>query len=376
MNRLLILSICIAALFVGCKKKAEVVVEEKIRAVKFANVKSAYTTTSNEFSGVSESGKQSNLSFRVTGNLRTLSVEEGDKVRRGQSLASIDPTDYKVQLEQAQANLKQAEVSYQGVQSQVTLAQSSYKRIESLYENNSVSLSEFENAKTQYENAKAQLDASQAQIDAARAAVNASKNQVSYAFLSAPYSGTIQQINVEVNELVPAGNPVMVIGSSGQIQVSVGIPEIYISQVKKGQKVDVQFSSIGDKVLKGTINEIGYNTENAATYPVKVLMDKTNDALRPGMAARVKFNFDTHKANSNQTYPMVPAEAVGQDANGNYVFVLEEDGANRKVKKQTVSIGKLTQQGYEITGGLQGNEVVATAGLKSLLNGMTVKLME
>ncbi len=362
-------------LLFSCKKK----VEEQIvvlRPVKYTKVSSVHATNTNEFSGVTQAGKQSNLSFRVTGNLRSLKVKEGDRVKKRQSLASIDPTDYNVQLEQALANLKSAEVQYQGTESQVSLALSSYKRIESLYESNSVSLSDFENAKSNYENAQAQLEVSQAQIDAARAAKDASKNQVSYSYLNAPYAGIIQQINVEVNELVPAGNPVMVLSAEGDAEVSVGIPEIFIGQIKKGQKVKIKFS-IADDEYDGLISEIGFNGRNSATYPVTVKILGTKKTIRPGMAAKVKFNFNIDDVDLKQRYPMIPAGAVGEDANGRFVFLLNSsDSKVTTVNKHYVKIGSLTNQGFEIIEGLKGDEKVATAGLKSLLDGMQVKLLE
>ena len=107
MRNSIILSMIILLIFSGCKQKQEVV-EEALRPVRYVQVRSGNSATSNEFSGVAQSANQSNLSFRVSGNITALDVKEGETVRRGQLLASIDAIDYIVQLEQNQANLKQA----------------------------------------------------------------------------------------------------------------------------------------------------------------------------------------------------------------------------------------------------------------------------
>ncbi len=378
-NKNFLIYILLIFTFFSCKPKTEEAQKTVLRPVKYAEITEGHSSNTNEFSGVAQSGKTSNLSFRVSGNIVRLNIKEGDLVKRGQRIASIDPTDYGVQLEQAQANLKSAEVQYKGVQSQVEVALSTYKRIETLYENNSVSLSEFEQAKTNYENAKAQLDASQAQIDAARSSVNAAKNQVSYAYLNAPFSGVIQQVNVDVNELIAAGNPICVLSAQGDPEVVVGIPEVYISQIKKRQNVVVSFSVLENQTFKGSISEIGFNLQNSATYPVTIKLLDSKVPIRPGMAAKVKFNFNPEEVGKHhhKHYPMAPANAVGEDNNGKFVFVLKDSGNKTAiVTKQTIEIGKLTNLGFEVVKGLQGGELVATAGLKSLLDGMEVKLLE
>ena len=87
------------------------------------------------FSGTAQSEKEAQLSFRVNGAISRLPIKVGDRVRRGQLIATIDATDYNVQHEQAKANLKSAETQIKSAEAQLLNAQSSYQRIEKLYEN-------------------------------------------------------------------------------------------------------------------------------------------------------------------------------------------------------------------------------------------------
>ena len=371
----IIINILLVVLMISCKKKTREVTEISVRPVKYAVVASGSQAKTNEFSGVSRAGKNSNLSFRVSGAITNLNVKEGDEVKRGERLASIDPTDFNVQLSQAQASLKAAEVQFEGMKSSSEVALSNFRRVEKLYEVNSVSLSDYEQAKTNYENAKAQLKAGQANIDVAKAQLNAARNQVGYTSILAPYNGRVDQLLVEVNEMVNAGAPVMNLSASGNLEIQVGIPELYIAQVKKGQNVEVKFSSIEDKAFNGKVNEIGVDP-NSSTFPVTILLSENAQEIRAGLVAKVKFNFNLDKIKQHELYPVVPVEAVGEDANGNFVFLLEEQGNEAIVKKRHLKLGKITLDGYEVLEGLSGGEKVATAGLRSLLVDMRVKLID
>ena len=99
------------------------------------------------------------------------------------------------------------------------------------------------------------------------------------------------------------------------------------------------------------------------------------EQIRPGMAANAEFTFKDYSA-EEKSKMTVPVEAVGKDNEGNFVFVLNKrsDGVHIAEKK-IINIGKLMQEGFELISGLEGGEIVATAGLKSLMNGSEVKLL-
>ena len=73
---------------------------------------------------------------------------------------------------------------------------------------------------------------------------------------------------------------------------------------------------------------------------------------------------------------MIPAKSVGEDAQGNFVFLIEESSTQTTVKKQAITVGKLTSNGFEILSGLSSGQKIATAGLQTLLNGQQVKLQK
>ena len=174
--------------------------------------------------------------------------------------------------------------------------------------------------------------------------------------------------------MIPSGNAVAVLSAVGEPEVRVGIPESFISGIRKGQKVDIHFSILSEKSFKGTVSEVAFSSSEASTYPVIVSIDKPSSEMRPGMAATVTFLTGTTK---NQTEKiMAPAKAIGEGPDGHFAFLLQKEGDIFTVKKAIVKIGDLMPEGFEIKEGLNEGDMIATAGLQSLLDGMKVKLLE
>ena len=385
MIRILFL-LLIAVTIVSCSKEEKEAVT-RIRPVKHLTIQKTSMVEDHTFTGIARAEQEANLSFKVAGTVSNLNVAVGDIVRRGQVIASLEPTDYEVSLQQAKAQEQGSKASQQSSETQVKSAQasyiaseSSYRRITKLYENNSVSLSEFEQAKANYEAAKAQYDAAQAQFEAAKFNTTASigqkqsaENQVTYTKLTAPFAGVISQKMVEQNELVNSGTPVVTLSTIGQPEVEVGIPEFLISKIKQGMTTSVSFSAIPGKTFEASVIEVGYSPVSGATYPITVDLNSGDGAIRPGMPANVTFHIDLPEDQSLQI--IVPTAAVGEDPNGRFVYRLNQGSDNlATVSRQSVSIGKLINEGFVITEGLNEGDIIASAGLNVLQDGDQVSL--
>ncbi|MEL6277086.1 MAG: efflux RND transporter periplasmic adaptor subunit, partial [Bacteroidota bacterium] len=326
------------------------------------------------FPGVAQAEKEANLSFRVSGTVRNLNIKLGDRVRKGQLIASLDPIDYSIQADQATASEKGAEANLQSAETTLINARANYQRIEKLYENNSVALSEFEQAKSSYESAQSQYEAAKTQVTSAEKQTQSARNQVNYTRLTAPFSGIITAVNIEANELVGSGSPIAILSSISKPEINVGIPENLISRIKKGQKADISFSVLPNQSFKGTVQEVSFAAGNAPTYPAIIRIDNASAEIRPGMAANVRFDLGDPGAEKKLVSPV---KAIGSGADGNYAFVLEttQEGSY-KVNKRSVKVGDLLPDGFIVLDGLQEGDLVATAGIKSLLDGMEVTLLE
>jgi membrane fusion protein, multidrug efflux system len=342
--------------------------------VQYEKVISTGLGNNNTFSGSCQSDNEATLSFKVAGKISKIAVEVGDKVSKGETIAIIDAVDYSITYDQAVDQLKGAMTKQASAETQRIANKSNYERVEKLYENNSVSVSEYDQAKAAYDVSVSQYEAAISQVSTAQKQVAAAKNQVGYTRLTAPFTGIITKVHVSENELVGSGNPIVDISAEGRPEVKVGIPETAIAAIKKGQKVNIHFSTIPNENFSGKVKEVGYSADNTTTYPVTISIDKPSSNMRPGMAASVTFSSDSDKPASSVL--VAPAKGIGQGPDGNFAFVIEKAGDQYTVKKTNVQIGALLPKGFEIKSGLKEGDMIATAGLKSLLDGLKVKVME
>ncbi|HSH51389.1 MAG TPA: efflux RND transporter periplasmic adaptor subunit [Bacteroidales bacterium] len=354
---LIILSILLLS---SCGSKEEP--EEQIRPVFYQKVGKKSVSEVRSFAGISQSHNKAKLSFRVGGNIEQIAVELGDTLKKGQVVARLDDTDYRI-------NYNKAVMSEKNAQVQLIAAQSAYQRIENLYTNNNASLSDFEKAKAQYESAVAMANTAEAQVSAA-------KNQLDYTVLSAPYDGAVTAIMADENEMAGAGQPIAEFSSTARIEVRTAVPENIIARVKKGQNVTVSFGTMSDQLFSGTVSEVSTGTGNTSTYPVIVTLTGPTGQLLPGMTGTV--NIRLAVANDSQKAVIVPTDAVSHDANGDFVYIASksEEPQMYVAKRREVTTGELTPLGYPITEGLSEGDIVITAGLSSLYDGRKVKLLD
>jgi len=365
-------------LLTACGGKEEAVIEKRVRAVRSAEIAVSDGTSDRTFSGVTNAAGATPLSFRVSGTLRDVKVKLGNRVRRGQLIATIDPSDLAVQSSQASAQREASAAQVTSAETQLVAARTAYERTSRLYENNSVSLSDFEQARSQFQNAKAQVDAAKSQLAASGAQLRAAGNQVSYTRLTAPFSGIITSVDIERNEYVGSGKAVVTLSTEEDPEVKINLPEGVIGRVKTGMKVMVNLPAVPGAEFHGTVSEVAYASAGSPSYPVMVKIDDQTDAVRPGMAAGVTFTF-SENGNAERTAKLLaPVESISEGPNGKYVFKLMKNanGDNYVAKRSPVNIGSLENGGFVVKTGLAEGDRVATAGLTQLLDGMEVRLLK
>ena len=353
--------VLIAMLLLASCGKEEQPQEVIIRPVRYVEIFSTGGTRTRPFSGVAQAGLESRLSFKVPGTVKKVPVRVGDRVRRGQLIASLDANDYRLQVQQAEAALTQA-------QAQARNARASYDRVRRLYENNNASKSQLDAARAANESADAGVRSAEKQVELA-------KLQLSYTRLTAPVGGAIASVHVEVNENVAAGQLVVMLTSGSQIEVKISVPEVLIALVKEGGKVNVTFDAIPDRAFAATITEVGVSSVGAGTtFPVTVLLDKRDPEIRPGMAATVTCRFESKDERDRF---VLPSHAVVEDRDGRFVYgvepILDEDGFGL-IHRKSVTIGDLTENGLEIFEGLSDGDRVVTAGVSRIRDGQKVRL--
>lgn len=346
-------------LIISCSEKKQ---EEKIiRPVRYLEVYATGGARVRTFTGVAQAGVESKLSFKVPGTIQKVLVRVGDKVRTGQLIAQLDPKDYQLQVQQAEAALTQAEA-------QARNAGANYDRVRILYENQNASRSQLDAARAGNESAEAAVAAAEKQYELA-------KLQLSYTKLKAPANGAIATVNIEENENTQPGLPVVILTAGSDIEVKISIPEILISQVKEQSEVTVTFDAIPNSEFKATITEVGVATTGmGTTYPVTATLQSQDDRIRPGMAASVTLNFE---AGDQKERILVPTHSVVEDREGRFVYTVQPVASETGfgiIQRQPVTIGELTADGIEILQGLSDGDLVVTAGVSRISDSLKVRL--
>lgn len=279
-----------------------------------------------------------------SGILKEVKVDEGDQVRKGQTLAIIDDGGLSSQLAQAEA--------------QATLAKTTYERQKRLWEQNIGSEIQYLEAKTNYE--------------ALQNSVDQLKSQLSKTVVTAPFSGVIDNVISEQGEVVnPGQNQLFRLISLKNMYVEADVPESYLNKIQKGTDVKVEVSSI-DKEFDGRVKQVGNNINpNNRTFEVQVAIPNEKGLVKPNQIATIKLNdYTSEKA------IIVPESTIQKNALGeSLVFVLEpETDSTGIAKKVNVKTGYVYKDNIEITEGLKPGQVLIVEGGKGLRDGQEVKI--
>lgn len=349
----------VASSAAGCSRETEQA-SPVIRPVRYQQVFASGGERTRSFSGVTRAGVESRLSFKVSGTVERVAVEVGDAVSAGDLIARVDPKDYRLQEEEAQASLRRQEAQERN-------ASAAYDRTRSLYENGHASLNDLDAARASFETARAAVRAAEKALELAR-------SQLGYTTLSAPVDGSIASVSVEVNENVQPGQVVAVLTSGSQPEMEVSVPEVLIGDIHAGDAVTVTCDAIPGERFEATVTEVGVAAMGmATTFPVVVRLDEPNPAVRPGMAGEVVFSFAS-EGGVSRIY--APPPAVGEDRESRFVFVVEDVTEGVGVaKRRTVTVGELTSDGLEIAEGLRDGDLLVTAGVTKLVDGQQVRLL-
>lgn len=359
-------SLRIVALFIvavivsGCEGPPEVA-EEVVRPVRFTEVTLAGAIMERVFSGVTKSPLDAALSFKVPGNVAAIDVVVGDRVTSGQQVAKLDPTDYLVQLREAEAGLQRANAELRN-------AQANFDRTRELYENRNVSKSDLDNSRAGAESANALVAAARQQLEAARL-------QLSYAELRSPLACTIAGRYVEPNQNITAGQPIVRVNCGDCSEVVIDVPSTWIGSMRQGAEASVRISALAGRVIAAVVSEVGVAAERGASaYPVTLTITDNCADIRSGMAAEVQIVIPVGAPDGI----VIPFIAVGEDRDGHYVFVLEPEAAGRYfARRRSVTIDVTpTAAGVTMLDGLREGELIATAGIRRLVDGQIVSLLD
>jgi RND family efflux transporter MFP subunit len=369
-NRLILLTLLMTTglALVACGEK-EVAEKDTIRPIKALKVGSEEPFGGRWFPGKATATQEANLSFRVPGTVQRIPVDVGTEVKQGDLLSRLDPKDYQVELNNAQAQLRKATAG-------LALAESEYARVARVFDKDPGAVS-----KSMVDVRKAELDTAKAQITSAKASVERAKDNLNYTYLKSPYDGVVVETFVEQFEDVQAKQQIIRVLDNSSIEFTVQIPETLMEHVDIVRELGalVVFDTYPDAEVPARIKEIGKEaSKTTRTYPVTLIMDQPEGfKILPGMAGKAKGDKKaTAKiaADEGMVGVEIPITATFSDeAKQTFVWVVDE--SSLKVDKRAVTIINLTENGAMITG-IKPGEMIATAGANMLVQDQQVRILK
>jgi multidrug efflux system membrane fusion protein len=276
-------------------------------------------------------------------------------VKKGQSLARLDPQDAQLGVESARSQLAAAQADH-------ALAKTEVDRYRDLYGKKFVSQAVLDGRETTFNTTKARLEQAQAQLATAH-------NQSSYTSLVAEADGIITTVNVEAGQVVTASQPVMRFARPEEKEVAISVPESRLGELRSAREILVAVLAAPDKPYLGRVREIAPNADPVTrTFAAKISVIDPDAAVQLGMTANVVLG-DRPGADAMT----IPLTALTQVDGKHAVWVVDPNTST--VNLRPVAIGAYREDGVVVRDGLKSGEVVVTAGVHKLLAGETVRVV-
>jgi len=322
------------------------------------------------------------LTSRVMGQIRQLTVREGDRVKTGDLLVEIDVADIQAQGGQAlaavnvaQSNFQTTQARMQEVQAQLLEAKAELadarleqKRMVMLQGEGAVSRQLLDKANTRVQIAQARIrqteagvrqaqssmSQAQAQVRQAQAQVKQVSANLNYGAIAAPFDGVVTRKHTEVGAMAGAGQPLLTLESRDHLRFSTQVPESLITQVKQGQSVTIRLDAL-NRSVSGTVSQIIPSADpNTRNFTIKVSLNNTSDII-PGMFGRLQLANEAAATSGKRTALIIPQTAIVQQFGITGVYKVENDQAYF----QPVTTGKTYSTDIEVFSGLtEGDRLV------------------
>lgn len=343
-----LIPVFVLAALVSCSQPP--VKEQGPRPVKLTDVTSL-NVIEKSFSGVVSPDQFSDLAFKMSGPLISLSVQEGQKVRTGQVVAEIDPLDFKLEYEAKKASFRTAQAMVQ--------------RAEKLLAKQAISKQEYESTEASYSNAKA--------------AFEYAENTLGQTKLRAPFDGFIQKKYVENYQKVQAGQGIVCLINPNKLQIEYTMPETNINFFSTPYSLYVEFDNYKGLRFKAKVKEYVEASPDGSGVPVFLYIDDPNFNLDKykvavGFSCRVVLNVESQSF--NQGAVLVPLAAIVTDDvdQARYVFVYDKQ--TQKVGRRKISTDELLgKDNVVVLDGLKAGDQVVSAGATRLVDGQQVKVL-
>lgn len=337
----LLLLVLAAGLMTACKKK-EVAPDRAPIAVRVLTVGEGSSPADRDYVGTVEESVGSLLSFEVPGHISRLFVDEGDAVRQGQVIATIDDATLRDAYDAARATARQAA--------------DAHKRYGNLYKQGTVP--------------EVKWIEIESKLEQAQATERIARTQLGHAVLRAPFSGVVANKLVEAGMNVVPGQAVIKLVKLGQVNVKVAVPETEVDRWQVGSSATLSVSALGGRTYRATVTEKGVEADPVAhTYMIKLSLPNPDGRLKPGMVCNVTSAAAVVEPSSDRLVTLPSNAVLLDDQNRRFVWL----AVGGRATYRRVEIGPLAPNGVTVTSGLSAGDRVIVDGNQKVSEGMKVK---
>ncbi len=335
-----LLSLSLAA----CGNSAQETRSEQLASVYTFKPEGNTNLVSTTHTSTIEEGKSVNVGFKIGGQIKKLNVGEGDYVKKGQVIASLDDVDYNLSLQQLQTQ-------YDQVSSEIS-------RIEEMHRHNNVAENDYEKAKAGLQQLKIQLDMT--------------KNQLSYTQLTAPISGHIVERFMEEGEMTGAGTPIFKIVDNAGVEAAVPLSATAYSRKDSIIKCIGRSSIIGDAEIPLDIISFIPDGDSNSLFKLRLrIPDAYRNQLLPGMNMNVEI---LYRSGANAGTHKVPSRALFERQGKTYVWTV---GANDSIlTARQVNVIGTPEGNLSLVSGLNDNDVIVAVGVHHLHDNQKVRVID
>jgi RND family efflux transporter MFP subunit len=324
------------------------------RVVQTERVAYQSETAAREFVGVVRARHETDLGFRVAGKIVSRTINVGDVVHAGDVVARLDPKDFQLQLESAQAELAAAT-------SNLTDASAEEARYANLKTRGAVAVAD-------YDHKKAAKDEAIGRLERAQRALDLAANQLAYAELKADVDGVITATLAEPGQVVALGQGVARLAHHGEMEALVALPETWLGEAKQSEATVSLWSDPGKK-FAAHLRELSPQADAATrTYAARFTIENPDETVALGMTATVKLSRP-----SAARVATLPLSAILNRGTGPAVYLVDAAGA---LELKPVSVAAFTEKSALVASGVTDGDRIVTLGVQKLVAGEQVRTID
>lgn len=362
---MLCLLIIVSLIATGCGKKKEVVKETEL-SVSTASASIQDIAKNESYAGVIRGKNEVYIMPKIPARVTGIFVQPGDRVAAGQTLITLESTDFQAGIQQAEAAVAIAEAGKRVNEVQAETARASYERTEKMFEAGAASSQQLEAARGGYEALIA--GTADAMVAQAHAGLLAAQTQLDKCTLTSPIDGVVGTISLSLGDTANVASPAAIVTDVSELEVQVMVSEADVSFIKSGSSVDVLAKEVRDEPFKGVVKSIATVADPVKrSYMVKVTLPNEDGKIKSGMFVEVKVATET-----KSKVVCVPTSAVMPKNGHSIVFTVDSKKRSRSVEVQT---GIKNERVIEITKGLHEGQQVIVKGNTLVNDGTLVRVV-